>query len=112
MNPLLHAREPVGQWLKCLEGVSSKLYDIAPAAWAEFEPARKRLSEAISWLDYEGKLDLSATSVSEAINVADLSIPRIASAWRIAAKTASDTLGTEVLRDLIERSHGEVPHRE
>ena len=67
INPLLDSPLPVGEWLSTLPRVSAKLYETDITVWERFEPRRKRLQDTLSFLDYEGEIDLAVTRANEVL---------------------------------------------
>jgi hypothetical protein len=101
VNELVESDGVVGDWLASLTRVSAKLYECDDAAWSVFEPARKQITESLSWLEFEGEVDLAKSSVTNAIAVLERRLPKGAQRWRAVAPVARAALGRVMLRELL-----------
>jgi hypothetical protein len=101
VNELIKSDSVVGDWLASLTRVSAKLYERDTAAWSTFEPARKQVTESLSWLAFEGEVDLAKSNVTDAIAVLDRRLPKAAQQWRSVAAVAHAALGRLMLRELL-----------
>lgn len=101
MDELLESDSVVGDWLASLTRVSARLYERDTAAWSKFEPARKQIAESLSWLAFEGEVDLGMSNVTNAMVVLKRRLPKAAQQWRAAAPVARAALGDVMLRDLL-----------
>ena len=100
VNPLLESDTPLREWLENLSRLSARLYETDAAVWAAFEPVRKRFSEALAWLQFEGVVNLDAT-VTEAIRAAEPALPKEVRAWREVSECVLATLGSRIVRDVL-----------
>jgi hypothetical protein len=101
MNPLLESDSPLRKWLQNLSRLSARLYEKDVSVWTVFEPARKRFSETLSWLQYEGLVNVDATA-TEALRVAERALPREVTAWSEVCERVLATLGSRIVRDVLE----------
>jgi hypothetical protein len=90
----------LGKWLLRLDRISATLYERAVPAWEVFEPARKRLSELIPYLHFEGELTYEE-SAAEAVSFLRNWNSKHFESWLNAAEAAAAALGSSQIEALL-----------
>jgi hypothetical protein len=83
-----------------LDRISATLYERAVPAWEIFEPARKRLSELIPYLYFEGELSYEE-SAAEVVSFVRTWNAEYFQSWLNAAEAAAAALGPSQIGALL-----------